>query len=376
MPELDVLRRLGDEVVPPSLESLRATARRRDRRSSGAVIAAGAAAVVAVVVTTTVLGPDDDPRPSPVEPPRSEQAPSRPLTYAEGATIHYGDRTVTAEGRVGELDLTDQGVAFRTDDGRIWFTDGGAAEEIGALGEPVEPPGELEGWIPGFRYLHTDTSSGWVVSGNSGSHVMWFDSTDPGSPEVVVYDTDRREVVLRTAVDLPRGSWAGPHSVTEDSGYFFRDPDAFADDEMPQVRLDLATGEQTPISSKEYLADVGTPARSLVISHAEQGFEVYEVVEGPGRQLDVYRGRLRPMGMQPLEVRDGLSGDRLALRAPEGYPNANPIWLTQWLDDDSVVVLDPRGGQDRLLVCPVPAGTCELRETGPGSIVVPDLGGS
>ena len=61
MPELDVLRRLGDEVVPPSLESLRATARRRDRRSSAAVLAAGAAAVVAVTVTAAVLGTGDDP---------------------------------------------------------------------------------------------------------------------------------------------------------------------------------------------------------------------------------------------------------------------------------------------------------------------------
>ena len=373
MSELDVLRRLGDEVVPPSFESLRATARRRDRRSSGAVIAAGAAAVVAVVVTTAVLGPDDDPRPSPVEPPRTEQTPPRPLMYADGATIHYGDRTMAADGEVVELDPTDQGVAFRTIEGRIWFTDGTSIDEIGVLGEPVEPAGDLEQWMGSSDYADAARATGWIVSGNSGSNLLWFDFTDPGTPEAVVYDTSARDVVLRTAVDTPPGGWTGPHSVTEDSAYLFRDPDPFADDDLPQVRLDLDTGAQTRISGKEYLADVGSrPARSLQISHAERGFELYEIIEGTGHQWDVYRGRLRPMGMQPIEVRDALSGVELSLRAPDGYPNTNPVWLTQWLDDESVVIFDGTGDQDRLLECPVPKGTCAVAASRPSSIVVPD----
>lgn len=373
MPDLDLLRRLGDDLVPPPLDTLRETARRRDRRTAAATALVAGAAVAGIAAGVLLLAPDEGGRePRPTETPTQVAPTSRPLTYADGATIHYGDRTVEAVGRVDELDLTDQGVAFRTEDGRIWFTDGDTTDEIGALGEPVEPTGDLDAWV--MRSDFTDVrSTGWIVSGNSGSLLSWFDFTEPGTPEIVVYDSGTRTVVLRTRVDIPPGSWAGPHSVTDDSAYLFRDPDPAASDELPQVRLDLTTGAQTPVSPEDYLADVGSrPARSFLISHAEQGFELYEIVEGAGRQFDVHRGRLRPMGMQPIEVRDGLTGDRLALQAPEGYPDTNPVWLVQWLDDDSVVIFDPAAEQDRLLVCPVPEGTCEIAVTGPSSMVVPD----
>lgn len=376
MSDLDLLRRLGDQIVPPPLDALRETARRRARRNAVATLVASGAAVAVVTTGAVLLGVGDrDASPGPVDEPPAKGSSTHPLTYADGATIHYGEQTLDAAGPVVELDLTDQGVAFRTRDGRIWFTDGSATDEIGALGEPVVPTGDLEDWFPSGVDFHGATAGGWIVSGNSGSDLLWFDFTDPGTPEAVVYDTSIREVVLRTQVDIPAGGWTGPHSVTEDSAYLFRDPDPVADDRMPQVRLDLATGAQTRISPDEYLADVGSrPARSFQISHAEQGFELYEITEGTGHQFDVYRGRLRPMGMQPIEVRDALTGQEVAWKAPDGYPNANPIWLVQWLDDDSVVIDDPTGGRTRLLVCPVPTGTCEIAVTVPGSIVVPDFG--
>lgn len=375
MSDLDVLRRLGEQLVPPPLDSLRDTARRRDRRGAVAtVIASGA--VLAVISTGAVLlgAGDRDAAPGPVDEPGGTGSTTHPLTYADGATIHYGERAIRADGVVVELDLTDRGVGFRTRDGRIWFSDGSATEQVGTLGDPVLPTGELEDWSPS-GVLMDGESGGWVVSGNSGSRLMWFDFTGPGDPEVVVHDTGTRETVLRTRVHVPEGGWVGPHSVTEDSAYLFRDPDPVADDRMPQARLDLTTGEQEPVSPEGYLADVDDhPARSLHVSHAETGFRLYEITEGTGHQFDVHRGRLRPMGMQPIEVRDGLTGERLALRAPEGHPDTNPVWLVQWLDDDSVVILDPTGGRDRLLVCPVPAGTCEVTVTAPGPVVVPDWG--
>ncbi len=57
------------------------------------------------------------------------------MTYADGSTIHYGNDTIEAEGPVVELDVTDYGVGFRTDDGRIWFTDGSTPDRLGTLGE-------------------------------------------------------------------------------------------------------------------------------------------------------------------------------------------------------------------------------------------------
>jgi hypothetical protein len=109
MSELDVLRRLGDQIVPPPFEMLRKTAHRRVRRARVATSVAIAASVVAVSATTLYLGRDTDRRFEPAP------APSlRPLTYADGSTIHYGDHTVEADGSVVELDVTDDGVGFRT----------------------------------------------------------------------------------------------------------------------------------------------------------------------------------------------------------------------------------------------------------------------
>ncbi len=373
MSDLELLRTLGDQLAPPPLDSLRTVARRRARRQAAAVALATSLVVGAVATAALVLdrgAPDSAPPPVDRLPVTDT---ARPLTYAVGGKIHYGDRTLQAAARVAEVDLTDAGVALRTVDGRIWFTDGSTTDEIGRLGDPVEPEGELERWLPHFRYVGP-TSVGWIVSGNSGSRLMWFDFVDRGAPEIVVYDTATRELVLRAGVDIPPGSWAGPHSVTDEAAYLFLDPEPFADDQLPQVRVDLSTGAQSRVSPRDYLADVGSrPARSMLVSHSEEGFELYEIIEGPGHQFDVHRGRLRPSGMQPIAVRDGLTGDRLAMRAPDGYPDTNPIWLTQWLDDRSVGILDPTGEDDRLLVCPVPAGTCVAAATGTGRIVVPDV---
>ena len=133
MSELDALRRIGDQIVPPPFQALRETARRRARRARVATTVAVAASLVAVTATTVYLGRAADRE---VEPAPPLPAPSsRPLTYADGRTIHYGEHTVEADGAVVELDVTDYGVGFRTDDGQIWFTDGSTIDPLGALGE-------------------------------------------------------------------------------------------------------------------------------------------------------------------------------------------------------------------------------------------------
>jgi hypothetical protein len=281
MSDLDLLRRLGDDLVPPPLDALRETARRRDRRAAATTALVAGTAVAVVATGVTLLAPGGAARArGPAYPPTRDAPTSRPLTYAEGSTVHYGDRAVEAAGRVDELDLTDQGVTYRTSDGRIWFTDGTTTDQVGSLDDPVEPSGDLDSWIWDSRFSG-DRSTGWIISGNSGSVVAWFDT-----PELVAYDTATREVVLRINVDVPPGGWVAPHSVTPDSVYLFHDPDPAADDEMPQERVDLGNGVRTPITPDEYLADVvSRPARSLLVSHAEQGFELHEITEGTGHQV-------------------------------------------------------------------------------------------
>src|SRR4051812_20667722 len=101
MPDLDVLRSLGEQIVPPSLDALRETARRRSRRTAIVSTAAAAAAVVAVIGAVQVAIVDRESAPPPTNPAPVED--SRPITYASGATVHYGDHDVTMPDRVVEL---------------------------------------------------------------------------------------------------------------------------------------------------------------------------------------------------------------------------------------------------------------------------------
>ena len=92
MSELDRLRSLGDQVVPPSFELLRETARRGSRRDTVAGAVAAAVAVTAVASTTLLTGTEDRSVPDPAGQP-NEVSTTHPLTYALGATI------TTATGR-------------------------------------------------------------------------------------------------------------------------------------------------------------------------------------------------------------------------------------------------------------------------------------
>ncbi len=100
MPDLNLLRNLGDEVRPPSLDSLRETARRRNRRAAAFTVMASAAAVVAVIVGGAQLtGDRDRSAPGPASKPT-------PTTTPEPAKVHrlplpkrFGDSAVLIEGR-------------------------------------------------------------------------------------------------------------------------------------------------------------------------------------------------------------------------------------------------------------------------------------
>ena len=76
MPEIDELRGLADQIRPPDLDALRATAVRRDRRARAALVA-GVVAAVLVIGTTVLLAGDRDGRTLP-EPVAPTPTPSRP----------------------------------------------------------------------------------------------------------------------------------------------------------------------------------------------------------------------------------------------------------------------------------------------------------
>lgn len=367
MSELDTLRRLGDQIVPPPFEALQRTARTRTRRTV-TLVTTVAAVAAAAVVGGVLAATDHEPTPPAQDP---EVNSSRPLTYAEGATVHYGEDTVTMPGPVAELDLTDDGVVARTEAGEILFTDGGDPEPLGDWGARDTVPDF--GQVPESGVVYGD-AAGYVVSPNTGSLVAWWEFRGEDDPVVVVYDTAARDQRLRQQVQRPAGSTVLLASVTERFVYWYVDPEDF-DLGAPDARLDLATGEQSPVTPQQYAADrppIGS-AQTVLVSHVEGGGGPYTVSDGTAMQLDVDGGRVVPRGAMPLEVLDGATGARFTFDAPPGYPDTAPGWLTQWTDSDTVVIAYPLKRPTDLLECHVSSRACEVVAT-PPEAVLPEIG--
>jgi hypothetical protein len=100
MPDLNLLRDLGDEVRPPSLDSLRETARRRNRRAAAFTVIASTAAVVAVIVGGAQLTGDGDPyAPEPASTPTRTSTPAPANVHRLPLPQRFGDSVVLDKGR-------------------------------------------------------------------------------------------------------------------------------------------------------------------------------------------------------------------------------------------------------------------------------------
>jgi hypothetical protein len=304
--------------------------------------------------------------------------PARPLTYAEGTTLHFGDQSVTMPSKVVEIDMVDGGAVARTSDGGIWLTDGSVPEQIGSLGTPAAlfDPTELSGGSPDVAF---GTSSGFIVSPTAGSLVGWFEFAEPRQPELVVYDTASGTETARGAVKPDLASSAIMADVTEDAAYWYIDPVAF-DDPAAVGRLDLATGEQTRLTLEQYDAEHPAPApgtpQTLLVSHHEGGGAPYEVDDAIHMQLGIDVTRIVPRGEMPLEVLDGPTHKRFTFDPPPGYddPDPYPGWLTQWVDDDTVVIGYRSPKSTDILECHVSTRSCDFAAHTDGVAVLPETG--
>jgi hypothetical protein len=377
----DLLSERAEAAGSPELDlqDLIAQGERRIRHRRG-VAAASAASAVALTVgasfafvqlgdrSTSPVGPSNNSPSVDVQPDITDR--SRPLTYAEGTVIHYGDRTVTTVAPVAELDPTDDGVVVRTRDGGIWFTDGTGIDRVGSLGSP--PPDANDGGLPGF-----------VVSANTGSRAAWFEFPEPGDPVLVVYDTGSHEpVVDRDPVTVRGARWEMPAFLTQHYVYWYVDTTSGLDAVPPAAGYELATGEQSAVTLQDYLADqppLGTP-RTLEVGNADDGFLV---VDGIGQFFGIRPGstRIEAMAGDGDHLLDGATGRQLEFDVPDGYPFDNSsARLAQWIDDDTVVLKvqqpnSPAPGQDAdydLLVCHISTEACELSVTVPPDVTVPD----
>jgi hypothetical protein len=381
MSDLDLLRRLGDQILPPPIDELRVTARRRTHRTVTATTLGVAALVTSVLAGLHLAVAEHHSERPPVQ--RPEHSNARPLTYAEGTTLHFGEQSVTMPRKVVEIDLVDGAVVARTAEGRIWLTDGGAPEEIGNLGTPAAA---FQPELPPFYY---NDGVGFVVSSNRGSLVGWFEFPEPSQPELVVYDTASGEELARQPIDVEAGNGAVLTSVDEHYAYWDVNPQAF-EDPASVCRVDLVTGEQT--TQKKAVAvrrgnglqaappPLGTP-RTILVSHREGGGGPYEADEGLSQFTVVHGGRFEPAGEQPLEVLDGVTRTPFTFAVPTGYPAHDVFsFLIQWINDDTIAMAAYRQSSDQdslrppdLLVCHVSTRACQVAVQSVDA-VMPELG--
>jgi hypothetical protein len=368
----ELLRRSADAVREPLIDvgALvdRADRRRRHRRLA---IAAGAAGLVGAVVVGSLvvrtdqpgnLEPAPSPRPSPSSSVAVDPSGTRPLVYAEGATVHVGDETFEASKPVAFIDVTDDGVVYEASlDGTLWFSDGTTTSVIGISSCTACPT----------------PHGGVVTTAKSGSLVVWGDATgrkNENPAQFVVYDTSRHEVVGHipfTGFDdavmyvdeahvyfTPRsgpGCWAlGPQDI-----HPCKNPHLF--------RFDVASGETTKITLAELDTEMGT--RPRMFARAASGNEPGYVEGTNFRQVG---SRLVTVNSDGDTHLTRTNGDEVRLRLPNGYTTpaleegGDAIGTSQWLDDDHIVVWATEGGGDLpgqqgdLLVCRLPEGVCRV----------------
>ena len=199
MSELDQLRSLGDQVVPPSFELLRETARRRTRRRD-AVAGAVPPPWPSSSVARSALwpAPRTGARPSPWPAERGQHDPPAhlrprvddPLRRADGRRARRGRGAGCDRRRRGRPDRRWRDLVHRR----------ASLEQVGTLGEP------------GSAYADADhpfgSSWGFVVSDNTGARAAWLEFPQPGEPELVVYDTENAEETAREPLGVDPGSYA------------------------------------------------------------------------------------------------------------------------------------------------------------------------
>ena len=313
---------------------------RRHRAITASVGIAGV--VLAVLAGVASYSVREDAGPGPVKKPEPT-AVNRPLVYAEGRTIHYGDKTYDAGRAVDFVEATDDGFVYITDDSpRLWFTDGSyAASRIGLVA-----PGHV-GAYP-------------VLTANPGSLVAWEYAPTPATQrEIVVYDTDRHKIVTSPLGD-------SLVAINGDRVYWRRGDDL--------MRFDQSDGTEEAVSLGSLRADLASNPRMLVIDGSTpdvdgdavmaQRLAYFKLV---GRRLVATDSISRGVHGNSTEPTTLADGRQLRLTVPPGYEGAEgTLAAVQWLDDGHLVLFAyhehnefPRHVGD-FLTCPVPTGTCRV----------------
>ena len=277
------------------------------------------------------------------------------------------------------MDMTDDGVAFTTMDGRVWFADGLSVDQIGDLGVRAE-----------------QGSPELVRSASVGSLLAWFEHPEARRGELVVYDTDLRRVVAREVPAGPAGcadlgSECVVAAVVGDHVYWTSMHNGYPG--QPQMRLDVSADRQGAASSRDLAADLASGPRGIILGDSPDtgvvtdGMEQRFVVDGTNL-VPVREGRAdgNP-ALFPTTAFDTGTRAQLQLRVPEGYDRAAEFTAFEWLDDDRLALMayanqlapggfyDARPGPRDILVCHISTGRCDLAVKGTMDVrIAPHLG--
>jgi hypothetical protein len=359
-----------DATRPERVDELFGRIRRHRRQRTAAAVLSATCLVLALVAGLTLLASGTrDAAPPPAGPDQTKhsndsvhtQLTHRRLTYAVGSTIHWGDRSIDVGQTVQAVGVTDDGVVFVRGDKAcpyqvacrtLWFTDGAEPVRIGTV---------TGSWIRGFG----------IEFAGVGSTVVWSepdpeDRSPYGIGEYVVYDTSLGREVGRFGSDRGMLLAVGDGTVfwvpnrgqcVEFDGRCVRFKD-------PIMRFDVRTGQQAAVSWESYWATRSSWPRTLVSPPHGKEIADGRVVRPPhadptlgdsfGFQLHGTRLVGGDFGVA-VTVRLARTGAPLQLRMPARYPSGRYFGITQWLDDDHVVMWAEDGA---LLVCRLPDGRC------------------
>jgi hypothetical protein len=329
-------------------------------------------AALAAAVPSACSGDEAAPPPSTghQEPVKPVTAPARPLAYAVGSTIHYGDRSIDVGEEVQFLTVTDDGVAFvreplrsQPGDKPLWFTDGSTVERIGTTsGSPAR----------GYSVEASDTGSllvvrpfrmgreYFVVIDTSTGQLIHRDSARFGDRDVVVLSVRDDAIYWVYPADTPcdvegdreclRHRWVVRYDVAADS--LARVPWAQYDD-------DLRGRPRTFVGP-----DRGTPPVPGTFAVDAPFFDRM----GTGLVARDYDGA------RELTLIEARTGEPIRLRVQSGATEATRFEFSQWLDDDHLVLFAYTGlsteiaDEGDIFVCALSTGDCRIELRGqPGT---------
>lgn len=314
------------------------------RRRRMAYVAACAVALVVAAALVVVPGRGDRVSPAgPSDPTRTTEPGARPLGYIQGRVLHLGGREVDTGLDVLSLDLTDDGAALTTLDGGIWFSDGTGVEQIGR----VPGPRLIE---DGVSYNSGGGPGEWVVSDSEGSLLAWVEHAD-GVPELVVYDTSRRGVLLREPVPTvhPRDS-AVVVALAGREVFVIRERRGMRSETM--VRFSVDGGQAVEVDRETFAAAIRALPRALLLGPSVRN-DVLGTSDGRRRHGVEFDELIEVRDQRLQEVLDPETGAPLELEMPADDP-VFEVHFLQWLDDDQFTLW----ADGDLVACQISVGEC------------------